>query len=507
MSRHLVTGIHSQPEEILAEIFREVIELTGTDIMRTSEGPWLLSHVCSSWRETTLTHPQLWSIIRLEGPDRTAIMMVNLWEEESGVGDTGGRTPKAFFLLDLALQRSQQYPLEVTLDFGMPPDRWSGTGAATQKLYENLIRTVVAHSNRWKTANLQITNELIPSFAPILNHLSQLTDFTIFNTSEGSLSPFPYAKNAPGLTDVRLISYPHQLVALPWNSIRRFSEAYHTFPGELTQHGLSTQKYLKLLRDNPRLECLDVEYPSDSEPSPSTSTLTHRSLRRLVTGEESLIRSLTLPHLEELTTHLSDDTLPAIRDLIARSKCSLRSLWLINFTLDDDLLAIFSRSPSLQTLTIRFTDWDTEDDTSMQLFVKKLAEPSFLPCLEFLDICVFESQESQDYGHYDPDNSEAPKHLDLPVCKIGFINDAFVSMLAARWERRGAAGSRPDFKKVCVIVEPPSTVGLSRTRGVDRLRKLCDEGLDVVIRARDPRALDRTLRIEDIKVISYVYDL
>ncbi|KAJ6524247.1 hypothetical protein DFH09DRAFT_1329537 [Mycena vulgaris] len=235
MSRRLVNGNHSQSDEILGQIFLEHLELATEDIIRTSDGPWVLSRVSHSWRKITLTHPELWSVSQLKGPDRNAFMVNDLWKEESGIGTLDGD------LLDLALQRSQDYPLEVTLQSGMHEDGWGGMGAVTQTLHKKLILAVVAHSDRWKTANLQITNAAIPSFAPILNHLSQFTRFTICNTFEGPLRPFLYAANAPGLTDVRLINYPHELIALPWSSIRRFSEVYQ---GDLRRH---STLYLKTL--------------------------------------------------------------------------------------------------------------------------------------------------------------------------------------------------------------------------------------------------------------------
>ncbi|KAJ7471028.1 hypothetical protein FB451DRAFT_1252797 [Mycena latifolia] len=256
---------------------------------------------------------------------------------------------------------------------------------------------------------------------------------------------------------------------------------------------IDAETYLSLLRNNPHLESLDLTYPS---PFPPTSTLTHLSLRRLCGLEGSLIRSLTLPHLEELIITLKDDTIPAVRALLTRSKCSLRILRLINFTLTTDVLAILSQSTSLQTLIIIPPAWDTYADNSMKRLVRTLAEPSFLPCLEDLEI----------YVHGDRDE---PQDIDVDVepltpRAIGFIADAFVEMLAARWERRRTAEGRGYLQRVCVLVELPSTVGLSRTRGIGGLWKMSDEGLDVVINARDPRDLDPR---ETGRIMSYVYNV
>jgi hypothetical protein len=133
-----------------------------------------------------------------------------------------------------------------------------------------------------------------------------------------------------------------------------------------------TERCLKMLRDNPQLESLDVTY-SSAAPSSSKSALTHRSLRRLATAEGNLIRCLTLPNLEEIVVEPRDDTIAAIRGLLKRSKCTLRSLRLIDFLLDTDVLAVLSSCTKLQTLVVRLTGWDAEIKEVMDLLVKKLA--------------------------------------------------------------------------------------------------------------------------------------
>ncbi|KAJ7692142.1 hypothetical protein B0H17DRAFT_547465 [Mycena rosella] len=476
-SRRLVTGTHSQSDQILAQIFLEHVEWGGVeDILHTSHGPWVPSRICRSWRNITLAHPELWSIINVEGPDAADVFLND---------DPPGSTPKTLFLLNLALERSQSYPLEVTLRFDTHL-----TDDNTTALHQNLIRAVVAQSNRWRTADLHVGSAFVPCFAPIRGRLSTLTKLSLATFGDGAPEEFLYAKIAPCLSDIALIGYHHEIVALPWGSIRRFSEtSLFPNPDDFKRAADQTKAYLSLLRNNPRLESLEVTYP---EPSPSSdspeSTQTHLALRRLVTAEGNLIRSLTLPHLEELVLDIeNDDTVPAIRELLARSKCSLRSLRLINFTFDEDVLAILSSSSTLQTLIVRLTSWDKGHGETMQRLMTKFAEPSFLPCLQDLDIII-----SRDYN--------ASPYLTAPST-IGFVDDAFVAILAARWARRRAAG-HAHLQRVFVLVELPATVGLSKTRGVGGLQKMCDEGLDVFLRARDPRALDLE---QDAKDISYVY--
>ncbi|KAJ7222225.1 hypothetical protein GGX14DRAFT_428253 [Mycena pura] len=506
--RRLIDGVHSQSDEILARVFHDHAEWATEDIIHPGDGPWVVSRVCRSWRKIALAHPEVWSVIRMVGPDPDEMDDMYLGDSDSDSEDGfnfGGAAfskPDPLFLLNLALERSRDYPLIVTLDFGdslAESDDENGPAAqmrrmglrdsSTTTLHSKLIRAVVAHSNRWKTAELQITDALIPHFAPIRNRLSMLTTLTV---GVMPARPFPYARNAPNLTDITLYDYPHEKIALPWGSIRRFSET--RLP--LMRRGPptnSTATYLKLLRDNPRLDSFEVAYPLPSPAFSQFTAVTHHSLRCLYASEKSLIRALTLPHLEELKIEArKPEAIPAIRDLLTRSKCSLQRLRLIDTALDNDLLAILSSSTSLKKLCVLLSGWNAANEQTMKLLVTKLAEPSFLPCLQDLEIII-----AQDYS------MDSSKPLKSP-CKIGFINDAFVQMLAARWEKSGSAGGPAYLQRVFVLVELPSTVDLSRTRGIVGLQKMCDEGLDIFLRARDPHALDLE---QDAKDISYVYDV
>ncbi|KAJ7175474.1 hypothetical protein C8R46DRAFT_1249093 [Mycena filopes] len=453
----MLRGILNQPDKVLAQIFQEHVEQSDGDISCTSDGPWLLSHVCRLWRETVLDHPELWSIVSVVEPET--------YVSNSYLGDL-------LLLLNLALGRSRNHPLEVKLEFNNAGEhtravmRSMGVEDGRTILLHRLISAVVAHSNRWKKADLNIAPVFIPLFAPIRNRLPFLTEFTLATTGDSTAS-FPHTQNAPSLTEVTLVEYSREIVSIPWSSIRKFSET------QITPRRASLKVvdgFVKFLRENPNLEALAASYPSAQL---SQSSLTHRSLRRLTIDEGNLIHS---------------DTAAVIRGLITRSKCSLRHLWLFEFTLNEDVVAILSSSSKLHTLAVRPAGWNKKVKKTMDLLIKKLADPAFLPGLEVLDIIISRTDED------DPPLMSRP-------CQISFINDAFVDMLAERWERRAKGGAY--LKKVFVLVQLPATVGLSRTRGVARLQKLCDEGLEVFLRARDPRGLNLQ---EDAKDISYVYE-
>ncbi|KAJ7471026.1 hypothetical protein FB451DRAFT_325048 [Mycena latifolia] len=201
----------------------------------------------------------------------------------------------------------QDYPLEVTLDFSTSEaESDDEDGMATHMRGVGLLESSIA----------ALHSRLVMYF-------------------EKPARPFPYARNAPRLTDITLDDYPHENIALQWSSIRHLSEICLP-PIDASPLTNLTATYLKLLRDNPRLESLQVSYDSPPSPFPSSSLFTpmHHSLRRLVTTEESLIRALTLPHLEELNLEAKNlNAILAIRDLLTRSKCALQKLRLNYFGL------------------------------------------------------------------------------------------------------------------------------------------------------------------------------
>ncbi|KAJ7692141.1 hypothetical protein B0H17DRAFT_1330889 [Mycena rosella] len=153
--------------------------------------------------------------------------------------------PKPLFLLNLALERSPNHPLDVTLDFGSSDaDSDEENGPATQMrrmglrdsststLHSDLIRAVVAHSDRWRTAEeLQITDALITRFAPIRNRLVLLTKLAVsIFTFAGTTRAFLYPKNAPQLTDVTL--NPHDQITSPWSALHQPVERPPPFLGD-----------------------------------------------------------------------------------------------------------------------------------------------------------------------------------------------------------------------------------------------------------------------------------
>ncbi|KAK7021183.1 hypothetical protein R3P38DRAFT_3271754 [Favolaschia claudopus] len=457
---HLIKGVaYLETDNILTQIFREFVFLEEHDVLQSGSGPWLISHVCRSWRNITIAHPELWTIVRV------------LLEDDPDKPRTRPDEEQLLSLMKLALERSQSHSLNITLNFTL----------AEGILAEHLIRAAVAHSDRWEKADLVFGRRLSPQFAPIRNHLSRLTELTLWSL-EDSVHPFKYVQHAPKLTRVTLEGFHHGTVPLPWHSIVHFSEKN----SDQTPATRATSAYLDLFRRNPQLESFELTYVAPR--SSPQSVLTHASLRRLATSEPIIIQHLTLPRLEELVVKDNEGTLPAINFLLRRSKCSLRSLRLLDFAFDAETTTLLSLcNDSLHSLTVEWAGYDENVNEAMEIMVQKLSEPSFLPYLQSLEILINEDRDS---------NLDDPVVDPLEPCTISFINDAFVKMLVERWGRRGTA--KAAFQRACIIVEVPSTLNLSMENGIGRLQQMSDQGLDIAVVVQDPRGMN-------FDRVSYVY--
>ncbi|PBK96008.1 hypothetical protein ARMGADRAFT_1010889 [Armillaria gallica] len=60
------TGFGDLPPRVLQKIFLAFLDDNGFNFSDTSQGPWIFTYVCSSWRAAALDYPCLWSHIILD---------------------------------------------------------------------------------------------------------------------------------------------------------------------------------------------------------------------------------------------------------------------------------------------------------------------------------------------------------------------------------------------------------------------------------------------------------
>ncbi|KAK0436778.1 hypothetical protein EV421DRAFT_1830880, partial [Armillaria borealis] len=111
--------------------------------------------------------------------------------------------------------------------------------------------------------------------------------------------------------------------------------------------------------------------------------------------------------------------LGTLHEMLLRSQCSLTQLHLIDSVLDNNLVNIIRRVPSLQELLIEFYEWMEGYDPIMQSLVTQLSEVS--PVNGSFRHCMVPNLQKLGVNL-----------LDLSHPRIYFINSAFVHMVASR---------------------------------------------------------------------------
>ncbi|KAK0494686.1 hypothetical protein EDD18DRAFT_352515 [Armillaria luteobubalina] len=109
---------------------------------RYRNGPWTLSHVCGTWRDVVLSHPQLWSHIVLYFPSPLSA--------RNPLAEVYSPPRHLLLALKAMIRRSEQYPLDIVFELGFDPDEDLGGKA---------FSVILEVSHRWRTVVLKISLE------------------------------------------------------------------------------------------------------------------------------------------------------------------------------------------------------------------------------------------------------------------------------------------------------------------------------------------------------------
>ncbi|KAK0479252.1 hypothetical protein IW261DRAFT_1479977 [Armillaria novae-zelandiae] len=202
----------------------------------------------------------------------------------------------------------------------------------------------------------------------------------------------------PNPSKVAVQNFDHlkNRIELPYPRIVEFSDDREWGDESLTDY------YVSLLRQSPKLERLltNHQFPGPpgkrSFPSKNKSgIITSVSVRDLHACDSALMRRISLPALESLTVNswdvsLPDDILPAIRDMLVRSKCPLRTLSIFDAPGHSDLVRILESTPQLTELRLRFPSWSKKQDNTVNSLIEKAKK--ILPQLRILDINMYDCE-------------------------------------------------------------------------------------------------------------------
>ncbi|KAJ7034108.1 hypothetical protein C8F04DRAFT_602085 [Mycena alexandri] len=326
---YLVSPIRRLPPQVLERIFSFSIVDAQFDL-DTSEMPWALTYICSSWRRVAISTPQLWRKIDIS---------FGHWSPSSNL----------LHLLNLFLQRSSDCPIDVTVQSDVDSDSHPA------------LEMLMAASHRWEDAWLDLPLALFASLGPIKGHLAQLHTLEVLPcvTPDDSdkhliLDAFQIA---PKLAEVGIACERNVTVLLPWGQLESYASTTDSLPRLI--RSLNGMRNLVICVIKPI-------YYINEHPSPIQINLPQLSALVIEGGHPcpngfrgTLLHSFIVPSLEHFKIEWCKDdryNVSHLINLVRRSGCSLISFSLkMPQKIPDDILEFFEYTPGLERLSLRGT--------------------------------------------------------------------------------------------------------------------------------------------------------
>ncbi|KAK0444416.1 hypothetical protein EV421DRAFT_1800951, partial [Armillaria borealis] len=399
----VLSPVRRVPSEVLAEIFyacsgNEKSEW-GYNVFHVKAGPWVLSRVCRLWRQVSRSLcPSSWATFSVPVPQKLRKDPISLLKV--ALSHCGNRRLKFIF----------HGPRWDSRDVDMEVRRTS----------KSLFQILLSLSHRWKSVDLDITQELFQLLPSVRGKVSCLETCII---STGPITEsFNALEFAPSLKCLTFKGLRDCLLPVPvsTSNLVKFSDDRAT-----DYFGHLHQMYLDIVRGSPSLEEFEVRHQGQAEGDllVATPRIIHPTLHTLAIREASFMRSLELPELESVDIQKNfpevgdrstfPDVLPALHDLIMRSRCSLTYLSIADTVLDDNIISILSLSPQLAYLGT--------PDFILQTVIEKMAETtinssgdnelSLIPLLEEFSVSMYDRRSRF-----------------REVVEVGFVDGNFVNM-------------------------------------------------------------------------------
>ncbi|THV08213.1 hypothetical protein K435DRAFT_832764 [Dendrothele bispora CBS 962.96] len=418
----------SLPAEIILEIAFMTVDSGLIDVLdSTSRGPWYMAQVCKRWRDILTNSTDLWSRID-----------VKLF-----------RPPKlrnAVPLLMSYIDRSGNQPLHI----GFRSKRYSDWT-------ETLFGILIAQSHRWKIIQIhKLFPQMINSLKRVKHKLNLLEELQL-SSAESLPTGIDVFYDSPGLRRFSLDDFPNStnLLVLPWSQLTSYS-AYQD----------NIRDHLAVLQKTPNLtECSLVSHQNKDSRTSRTKTVL-RNLQQLYLRDTavSLLESIRAPRLEILRVESLNSANLGKGSFLGfiSSTASLRTLS-VSCPLPADELSKVITHKNLSTLENLTLDLEiprgsTLLDVVLGVLEHKDDRHSYsLPRLEHLSLTIYSSAESK------------PNVLKL------------VEMVESRCRM---LEQRPDRFQPAKLRSFRLEMNCSWDVTFERLKVLCDEGLDITLRLR-----------------------
>ncbi|KAK0472656.1 hypothetical protein IW261DRAFT_1661331 [Armillaria novae-zelandiae] len=209
------------PPRVLQKIFLALIDDNGFNFSDTSQGPWIFTYVCSSWRTAALDHSCLWSHIILDASSLRAYsnhpaVYLKPHFRRSLKASKYRRRQDPLSLLSIVLTRAGSHDLSVKVDYS------TGNIDPNQSfLMRVLLLRLAQKSRQWRSALLCLPRYMMDDLSVVSGQFPKLVGLHLAlynNANPGNNDVITIFETAPMLTVVTLqgcalstqISLPYQ---------------------------------------------------------------------------------------------------------------------------------------------------------------------------------------------------------------------------------------------------------------------------------------------------------
>ncbi|KAF9525508.1 hypothetical protein CPB83DRAFT_859381 [Crepidotus variabilis] len=231
------------PVDIWREIFYHCLPDSHDAIMHPREAPSLLTQVCSTWRQITLSTPRLWSSIHIPIVDSLPLLPRDGTTESPNESLLWrNRSERRAKCITEWLTRSSSSPLSITLGdssyIPYPDMAYEATQAHI------LLKAILPYSNNWNKLRIVVTKQRLEDLSKLNpSQILSLGTLDVENviTWEDPDEPSPTAKYAhrnlplflaPNLRRVSISQMMDDITSfpLPWHQLTHLSLSHNDYP-------------------------------------------------------------------------------------------------------------------------------------------------------------------------------------------------------------------------------------------------------------------------------------
>ncbi|KAF7356298.1 F-box domain-containing protein [Mycena venus] len=192
-NRAILSPLRRIPPEILREIFSWTVPSIRDALIRGSfdmhQSPWVLTRICSRWREVSISTPSLWSRVAIDYPQ-------SLYNSST----------YSFPLLEAQLKRSQKLSIH-----------FYGANELDSSSQTRMFQLLAQHSSRWEELSIGLTSETWPLLSALRDRLPSLTRLWIQWTgpeSQSGVNSIDCFQTASSLIDFGVFNQ-HRFIPIP----------------------------------------------------------------------------------------------------------------------------------------------------------------------------------------------------------------------------------------------------------------------------------------------------